>query len=302
MTPWQGHPKTCKESPVSVLFSPEPFPPESFDDAAAALARVKAIYDRSRTHLMEALQGFISGQDPVARVRACYPYVKVRTQSVTRADSRLSFGFVAGPGAYETTLTRPDLFATYLEEQFRLLHEHHGVGIEVGVSRQPMPLHFALAGSDHLEGYLPPERRARLPDWFDLPDLSSMDDGIANGTHESAAGQPDPLALFTAPRIDYSLARLRHYTGTAPEHFQQFVLFTNYQFYIDEFVKLGHELMSQPRAAEGDDYVAFVEPGNLLTRRAGEAPQAGDTDGQPLPRLPQMPAYHLVRPDGLGIT
>ena len=287
---------------MSVLFSPEPFPPESFDDAAAALARVKAIYDRSRTHLMEALQGFISGQDPVARVRACYPYVKVRTQSVTRADSRLSFGFVAGPGAYETTLTRPDLFATYLEEQFRLLHEHHGVGIEVGVSRQPMPLHFALAGSDHLEGYLPPERRARLPDWFDLPDLSSMDDGIANGTHESAAGQPDPLALFTAPRIDYSLARLRHYTGTAPEHFQQFVLFTNYQFYIDEFVKLGHELMSQPRAAEGDDYVAFVEPGNLLTRRAGEAPQAGDTDGQPLPRLPQMPAYHLVRPDGLGIT
>jgi AMP nucleosidase len=40
--------------------------------------------------------------------------------------------------------------------------------------------------------------------------------------------------------VDYSLHRLRHYTGTVPEHFQNFVLFTNYQFYIDEFIKLGH--------------------------------------------------------------
>jgi AMP nucleosidase len=48
--------------------------------------------------------------------------------------------------------------------------------------------------------------------------------------------------------MDYSLHRLRHYTGTAPEHFQNFVLFTNYQFYIDEFIRLGHQLMQSPRA------------------------------------------------------
>ena len=82
------------------------------------------------------------------------------------------------------------------------------------------------------------ERRLLMRDLFDLPDLAAMDDGIANGTHEPRPGEPQPLALFTAPRIDYSLHRLRHYTGTAPEHFQNFVLFTNYQFYIDEFVKL----------------------------------------------------------------
>ncbi len=76
-----------------------------------------------------------------------------------------------------------------------------------------------------------------------------MDDGIANGTDEpelGADGEPQhPLALFTAPRVDYSLHRLRHYTGTAPDHFQNFVLFTNYQFYIDEFVRLGHDAMAQ---------------------------------------------------------
>jgi AMP nucleosidase len=118
-----------------------------------------------------------------------------------------------------------------------------------------------------------------------------------------APGQPGPLALFTAPRVDYSLHRLRHYTGTAPEHFQNFLLFTNYQFYIDEFVRLGRSLMAAPEGDEGaDGYCAFIEPGNVVTRRAGHAAQPGDALGAAPPRLPQMPAYHLVRPDRSGIT
>ena len=48
---------------------------------------------------------------------------------------------------------------------------------------------------------------------------------------------PRPLALFDGPRTDFSLARLRHYTGTDPDHFQHFILFTNYVRYVDEFVR-----------------------------------------------------------------
>ena len=143
-------------------------------------------------------------------------------------------------------------------------------------------------------------RRLLLRDRFDLPDLGAMDDGIANGTFEPGPGQAQPLSLFTAPRVDYSLHRLRHYSGTAPEHFQNFILFTNYQFYIDEFVRLGHAAMSSGSAAQ--DYTAFVEPGNVITRRAGLAARPGDELGAAPPRPPQMPAYHLVRADGSGIT
>jgi AMP nucleosidase len=157
-----------------------------------------------------------------------------------------------------------------------------------------------LAENDHLEGNLSAERRILLRDCFDLPDLTSMDDGIANGTYGSTRGQAQPLALFTAPRVDYSLHRLRHYTGTAPEHFQNFVLFTNYQFYIDEFVRLGHDAMS--KRTSDPTYVAFVEPGNVVHRRAGTPAQQADRLGAPAHRLPQMPAYHLVREDGSGIT
>ena len=218
--------------------------PARFANAEAALARAREIYDNSVDHLRNALQSFVSGEALAGRVRAFYPFVRVHTDTVARADSRLSYGFVAGPGTFETTLTRPDLFAGYYLEQFRLLLENHGVELEIGTSVQPIPVHFSFAEHDHIEGSLTPERRLLLRDLFDLPDLGAMDDGIANGTFVAAPGQARPLALFTAPRVDYSLHRLRHYTGTDPEHFQNFVLFTNYQFYIDEFVRLGHEAMA----------------------------------------------------------
>jgi len=273
--------------------------PQRFTDPAAALAQAQAIYDNSIAHLRQAMQAYVTGQDLPGHVRACYPFVRVQTDTMLRQGSadvaRLSYGFVAGAGRFETTLTRPDLFAKYYLEQFTLLLENHHVELEVGTSNQPIPVHFSFAENEHIEGNLSPARRQLMRDVFDLPDLTAMDDGIANGTHEPQRGEPQPLSLFTAPRVDYSLQRLRHYTGTAPEHFQNFVLFTNYQFYIDEFIALGHAQMAQ----EASEYIAFVEPGNVLTTRAD--PSTG-TMGTPPPRLPQMPAYHLVRPDGSGIT
>ena len=88
------------------------------------------------------------------------------------------------------------------------------MSLEVGTSAQPIPVHFSFAENDHVEGSLSAERRLLMRDLFDLPDLAAMDDGIANGTHEPRPGEAHPLALFTAPRVDYSLHRLRHYTGT----------------------------------------------------------------------------------------
>ena len=276
--------------------------PQSFTNADEALAQVRRIYDSSIAHLRETMQRFVTGDDSMDHVRACYPLVRIHTDTVSRAGTadiaRLSFGFVAGPGRFETTLTRPDLYHHYYLEQFRLLLENHGVELEVATSSQPIPVHFSFAEHDHVEGTMSAERRMRMRDVFDLPDLAAMDDGIANGTYTPRPGDSLPLALFTAPRVDYSLHRLRHYTGTGPEHFQNFVLFTNYQFYIDEFIALGRAAMADPHS----EYIAFVEPGNVITRRVGLPAQAVDALGKEPPRLPQMPGYHLVREDRAGIT
>lgn len=126
-----------------------------------------------------------------------------------------------------------------------------------------------------------------LRDLFDTPDLNNTDDLIANGEYDQVPGEPAPLAPFTAQRIDYSLARLSHYTATSASHFQNFVLFTNYQFYIDEFAAWARQLMKNG----GEGHTAFVEPGNIITPAGSDRPETDAVLG----RLPQMPAYHLKK-------
>lgn len=275
-----------------------------FNDPDSAWQRVDEIYRINTQELRTSFAAYQQGEDVTERVRACYPYVQTRTTTAAKVDTRLSYGYLAGPGVHGTTLTRPDLFKDYLREQFRLLLRNHDAPLEIGISDTPIPLQFSFAEGMHIEGDLTPERYSTMGDVFDLPDLTMIDDSIVNGIYEVAPNRPRPLALFTGPRVDYSLHRLKHYTATSPEHFQNFVIFTNYQFYVEAFVALCQEMMTgtteNPRRSQ---YTAFVEPGDVITYNT-TASDAGATDanGTPPPRMPQMPAYHLKCADNRGIT
>ncbi|MGE4313992.1 MAG: AMP nucleosidase, partial [Pseudobdellovibrionaceae bacterium] len=203
------------------------------------------------------------------------------------------------------TLTRPDIFDHYYEEQIEQLLENHGGPVEVGLSEKAIPIHFALGEDFYLEQDLSAEQIEILPALFDQPDLNIMDDEVANGTYLLQPGQPGPLALFSAPRVDLSLMRLRHYTATNAAHFQNYVIFTNYQFYIDQFIRIAQDIMSPTPDAElkkdRSEYTAFVEPGNKVTHNKNISTR-DDEPGFALSRMPQMPAYHLKRADGSGIT
>ncbi|MEL6966047.1 MAG: AMP nucleosidase, partial [Pseudomonadota bacterium] len=163
----------------------------------------------------------------------------------------------------------------------------------IGQSDTPIPLHFAFGEGAHVEGSIEDTLDRPLRDLFDVPDLSSTDDHIVNSMMEVEHSEPIPLAPFTAQRVDYSLHRLSHYTATSPHHFQNFVLFTNYQFYVDEFVAYAYKALGQ----RSSGYEQFVEPGNRITTSQGVV-----DEGTELKRLPQMPTYHLTRPDRSGIT
>ncbi|MBN9023277.1 MAG: AMP nucleosidase, partial [Rhizobiales bacterium] len=276
------------------IATPDPIRAERFHDAEAALARLELIYDTNTAFLRDQFQRLIRDGTLPGRVRATYPEVLIETSTYAQIDSRLSYGHVAGPGVYSTTITRPSLFRGYLLEQLRLLIRNHGVSLTVGPSSEPIPLHFAFPDGIHVEGELSDRIEKPLRDLFDVPDLAVMDDAIVNGTYQPAPGMPMPLAPFTASRVDYSLYRLPHYTATSPEHFQNYVIFTNYQFYIDEFVTKARLMM----AAGDSGYESLVESGNLLTPSGAEAP----VSGRAVERLPQMPAYHLTRAGHMGIT
>lgn len=288
---------------MSKISTPEPIKTRFFDNADEAFDAVVEIYENSVTFLQERFQDFSKGKLDKTKYTAFYPYVRIETKELSNADSRQSYGSLTSAGTYEITLTRPDIYDHYYKTQFELLLKNHNVPLEVGVSTTPIPIHFALQENFHLERDLTREAIESLPLSFDRPDLNILDDEIANCRFQPKEGEAAPLALFTAPRVDISLQRLRHYTGTSAHHFQNFVLFTNYQFYIDEFIRIGHGLMS----AEGEstEYSSFVEPGDVLTRNRNidlSEDEKNEPAGKVPPRSPQMPAYHLKRKDGSGIT
>ncbi len=266
--------------------------PAYFKDADAAVDHLAALYEAAVQHLTSAFRRFMKGDRPTARVRATYPYVAVTIPSFPAIDSRLSFGFLGQPGRYSTTVTRPDIFRSYLRQQLGMILANHDAPIEVGYSGTPIPVHFAFPVGMHIDGEIAGDFDLWLKDSFDVPDLTVVDDHIVNSTPRMRSDE-SPLAYFTAPRTDYSLQRLSHYTATQPEHFQNFVLFTNYQFYIDAFVAHAKKLM----ADKAPGYEAFVEPGNVVTLSG----QLQGT-GTPPPRQPQMSAYHLKAADHSGIT
>ncbi len=278
------------DDPALVL-TPDHAAPQAFTNAADAVARLEELYAESTEFLSQHFSATVKTGKPNTRIRAYYPEIRLTVASHAKTDSRLSFGHVSGPGTYSTTVTRPDLFRNYLIQQLELLMQNHGVPVQIGLSVTPMPVHFAVANNPRVsvpqEGVL----EFSLRDVFDVPDLATTNDDIVNGTRTHNADGSQPLAPFTAQRVDYSLARLSHYTATDATHFQNHVLFTNYQFYVDEFEEIARAALADP--AQG--YTAFVATGNqIITTPDGVI--------RPSSKTPQMPTYHLKRADGNGIT
>jgi AMP nucleosidase len=278
------------DKPTTYL-TPDVLPAEVFSDPTAAVDRLEQLYAQATAFLAQHFSACVTKGKPHSRIRAFYPEIRITVDSHTKIDSRLSFGHVAGPGTYTTTVTRPDLFRQYLIQQLGLLIQNHDVPVMIGPSETPIPVHFAVAGNPNVsvpqEGVL----EFSLRDVFDVPDLATTNDDIVNGARTENPDGTMPLAPFTAQRVDYSLARLTHYTATDPSHFQNHVLFTNYQFYVDEFEAYARQMLAD--SASG--YTAFVATGNQVIT-TGDAPLI------PVAKMPQMPTYHLKRADGQGIT
>ena len=284
-------------------------------DPALAVAQLEKIYLNNIAYLQQEFTNFAAGnenwQPPVTgqKLSAYYPFIRIDIAQAPALKTRMAFGHTATPGRYVTTVTRPDIFGLYYLEQLSLLQQNHQVPFTIGVSSVPIPIHFALGSTAkgdmaYVEAGMTPAKVAQLPLYFDLPNLIDIDDRIANGDYDVHALE-QPLALFSAPRTDISLQRLRHYTGTHADYFQNFVIFTNYGFYVDEFAQFAKNLFAQLSSDKITDYhksyTALVEPGNLITPNAN-LPARNWPTGKALPRQPQMPAYHLLRDDNSGIT
>ncbi|WP_324695886.1 AMP nucleosidase [Novosphingobium aerophilum] len=261
----------------------------------STLAELVRVYETAVSTLRADISAFVENGTPPPPERRemrawSYPELRITYAGTERGTfySR-SFGRLNEAGVYTTTITKPRLFADYLEEQLALLHEDYEVEIVVGPSTQEIPFPYVLDGVG-MGSVTPQELAAHFP----TTELAMIGDEIADGVFRQESGEPLPLALFDGLRTDFSLARLAHYTGTSPEHCQRYILFTNYHRYVDEFVDWAGKQIGT------DDYTALSGAGGLYLDSPVE--NARERLSDTAWRRHQMPAYHLIRPDKSGIT
>ena len=266
----------------------------TIDEALDALeSHYNAAVERLRADIVTFAR---DGALPAASARAgryTYPRLLLHYDgSEPESPQSRAFGRLNTAGTYATTVTRPRLFRAYLKTQLELIASDYSVRLDVQPSDQEIPFPYVLDGEATAQlSSITPQEIARH---FPHTDLADIGDELADGIELDDPDQQIPLSLFDGLRTDFSLARLAHYTGTDPEHFQRFVLFTNYHRYVDEFVDWAG-------ARLGDDECAALSgPGGLYLTEPTDNAKAQLSDAAW--RRHQMPAYHLIGKDGGGIT
>ena len=271
---------------------------ETAQSPEEAISRLMELHQQSTQALRGALGQFLETRQPpdaAQRASFCYPELRLTYQpdGVPRS-SRRAYAKVQRPGVYATSITQPAWFRPYLLEQLTPLVAEYGAKLEVGLSRQEIPYPYVVERGDELgqTGVTP----AELARFFPVPRLSEVGDEVADGTYLLSEAGPWPLALFDAARVDYSLKRLVHYTGSHWSHTQPFILLTNYHRYVDQFVRWG---MTQLGGASR--FTKMILPGNVeVTSPKSGAELEALLDIAAWSKF-QMPAYHLVG-EGGGIT
>ncbi len=268
--------------------------------ADAAVDRLEEVYASASRALLKALDRYLDKKVPptaAERAHFRYPLLRVVHRAGRKPEPTHSRAFarLQRDGTYETTVTQPADFRRYLIEQLRALQDDYGVEFEVCPSDQEIPYPYVLERVEELERAK--VTAAELARHFPIPRLSLVGDEIADGTWHHASGAPRPLALFDAVRVDYSLRRLVHYTGSDWRHVQSWILLTNYHRYIDQFLRWGRAQLAADTA-----YTHLVLPGNLVLKRGQSDAEAEAVIAQCVWHRYQMPAYHLVAPNGEGVT
>ena len=271
------------------------------NDISAIVDQLCSIYDQSVANLRDALaayceEGAHPDPDRSSRRRFAYPELRVtysgertagaadpRVRPADRSPAPMPAASPARRSSATISRRSSSISSPTMESTFRS-----------GGAAAKSPIAYVLDGSGI---NLDDVTAAELSRWFPSNELAHIGDEIADGVWDYSVSDARPLALFDGPRTDFSLARLTHYTGTDAEHFQHFVLFTNYVRYVDEFVRfasVGASPRGQPLHRRCRFPAAITSASDLTNAEAQIA--AGTW------RRHQMPAYHLIAEGRAGIT
>ncbi len=266
----------------------------------AAVDRLEELYTSAASALAEALDQYLgTGIPPAPETRAKfnYPFLRLiyRGEKSARGPNLRAYAKFERLGVYETTITHPAVFRSYLLEQLEPLGAEYGAEIEVGVGAQEIPYPYVIERAEEITGaHVSASELARH---FPTPRLSAVGDEIADGLWERKAGDPYPLALFDAVRTDLSLRRLVRLYGERLASYAALDLLTNYHRYVDQFIRWGLDELGRDSR-----FGRLVLPGDVIVDRTHSPSEAEAlVKSSPWHRY-QMPAYHLTSGDDSGVT
>ncbi|MCA1935676.1 MAG: AMP nucleosidase, partial [Asticcacaulis sp.] len=194
--------------------------------AAEAVASLRDIYVAAVKALQTDLQAYLTDRSKPSKAareqgRYCYPRLIVVWKGVDEEDDdaplhlrhpvvNRAFARFSRPGTYSSSITRPDLFGEEIRTQLELLQTDYNAEISVGVSDQEIPYPYVLDGAGLDLNSVSAFDLARH---FPTTELALIGNEVADGMELLDAEGHRPLALFDGLRTDFSLARLKHYTG-----------------------------------------------------------------------------------------
>lgn len=266
-------------------------------NAAEAVDALIALYDAAVITSRAGVEAVLAGRESRPEWGR-YPQLSVTIHDMPDRYPRASYGVVPAPGTYTSEIAQPSLYRRYLTEQLTLLSERYPLSIEVGEGSTVIPLQYLSIVDDDAVATLPASTIQSLGDEAPLVDILRVHDAIADGDLEAENRPVNPLFLFTPLRTDLALQRLRHYTGSDPTFFQDYVLFTNYALHVGSFIDYAVELGRNNGIDKytGAAYLRVIGPDGLsfaLTEldedKAAQLKAAGSSA--------QMPAWHLVAQD-----
>ncbi|QEK37955.1 AMP nucleosidase [Candidatus Cytomitobacter indipagum] len=201
-----------------------------------------------------------------------YPYIGI----ISKNDQKSCY--------YGNTITHPVMLKRYYTDQINKIIKNGEFEFLVGESYYPMSLAFVC---EDLFNIVNKEKSIIMP----------CITRIRKGMQEIEYGKNiKRIGFFHAEHIDYCLNRLHHYCGSHSKHFQNNIIFANYKMYVDFFVEDGKKWVNE------GIYECLLGPDIEYYGENHENNSDMYSKSKKHSSLPQMPAYHLKKANGDGIT
>ena len=198
-------------------------------------------------------------------------------------------------GVYETTITHPRAFRRYLLEQLNPLLTEYGAG-----SRCPSATRKSLTRMCWSAPTSSPAATSPPPTWRGISrrrNCRRWATRSPTASGSSARASRGRCRCSTRPASTTRCAGWCTTRAATGGNVQQWILLTNYHRYVDQFIRWGRDQLAGPTLRSRGSCCRAARASSAAIRRAGRRIVAS----YEWHRF-QMPAYHLVAPDGEGVT